>query len=344
MSVSQTSTQQTPVKTQRPRNTCASWIRTEKFRVGLILGITCILLLSGILVGIFVPSQIFTIVLILLLCLATAIILLDFVKTQPHFKISPPALDKVSPPSVEDPQPTQINIPKYQDLLKMHWRAARWRNLPHNIRPLPDSIQNAAWRLTDNPNITLISTVGDITVPLTTSECTLMMINPYSPEHLSCGDNPFIDAVSSECWKNAKQTHDTGHIFHPGACSVKCLWESSQGIQSTANSGWPYWFAHVYSPKAAYLNPETAFTLCKITYTKCFEEAVSGSNPATMIQMPLLFSGSTGLDESCPFLDASKSALVSALQDFSTQHPNTSLTIVIAREVGMALEQNFYEE
>ncbi len=63
--------------------------------------------------------------------------------------------------------------PKYDDdLLDTLWTEARWRDLPDQIRPLPDSIQQAVWRLNRRPEIILISTVGDVTLPRTTSKCT----------------------------------------------------------------------------------------------------------------------------------------------------------------------------
>lgn len=88
-------------------------------------------------------------------------------------------------------------------MLDTLWTEARWRDLPDQIRPLTYSIQQGVWRLNRHPDIILISTVGDVTLPRTTSKCTLMMVNPTNTamtrEDIFWGRYTFYKTVSGDC-------------------------------------------------------------------------------------------------------------------------------------------------
>ncbi|AAP05144.1 hypothetical protein [Chlamydia caviae] len=339
---------------------CSQFVeKHEKKLLGCILGLAGVLTLLGISLAMAFPSAAFIITLSLVPILMILCCLLDLINTKsdPNSTVQPTSFpcrellcrknSSLDGKSAAD-LPT---VPKYDDLLTTLWTASWWCHLPYKIRPLPDSVQQSVWRLNSNPGIILISTVGDVTVPRTTSECTLMMVNPtdaqMNKEDLFGGRYPFYKTISSHCWNRAKQTPNHSPILTPGTCSKKCIWETNKGLKNPPNTGLPFYFSHVYNPiTLECYDPRAAFYLCKETYIKCFEEAISGESPATMVQMPLLFSeanrGSSLDPEELPFdnphLKAAKAALVVALQEFSERHPNTSLTIVVVRERGMPIE------
>ncbi|BAE81381.1 hypothetical protein [Chlamydia felis Fe/C-56] len=344
---------------------CAKLLsKHEKIFVACILGLAGILTLSGITLAIIYPSATLIIVLSLLFCLTVLSCLLDCINTQ---SASPaPALLQQQTPFIHpklylrenspitDSSRIPSTMPQYPNLLSTLWTESRWSNLPHQIRPQPSSIQQTVWRLNSNPGIILISTVGDITKPRTISECTLIMVNP-ADETLT-GDDPFEElypfygTVSTRCWEEAKQTRNGKPSLTPGSCSIKFRWESVEGDSYYPNSGLPFWFSHVYNPPLLdQYDPVAAFLLCKETYTNCFEEAISGNIPATMVQIPLLFSET--MQEDC--LDdenlqarlylkhSPKTALVVALQEFSERHPHISLTVVVVKDREMPIEYSY---
>ncbi|QXE27191.1 hypothetical protein [Chlamydia buteonis] len=337
----------------------------EQSIVACILSLSSVIILSSIIFAIAYPSAVFIIVLSLAFSLVILCCLLDFINTKTS---SIPSLQQSSfnscdlltkkyqcQPKVRSVVKAPTVLPQYNDLLDTLWTEARWRDLPHQIRPLPDSIQQAVWRLNGNPEIILISTVGDVTLPRTTSECTLMMVNPTNAEmtreDIFWGRYTFYKTVSTDCWNRAKQTSTKHSYLAPGTCSKKCLWETIDESRNPPHTGLPFWFSHVYNP----LSPEcytplSSFEICKETYIKCFEEAISGEIPATMVQIPLLFSESIRRDQydddlpfDNPYLKAAKAALVVALQEFSDRNPNSSLTVVVVRERGMPVEHSYQQ-
>ncbi|SYX08882.1 hypothetical protein C834K_0423 [Chlamydia poikilotherma] len=348
-----------------PSRTCSQFLKKyEKKLLGCILGLAGILILSGIIFAIAFPSAAFILILSLASILMVLCCLLDLINTQSNTMATkttssiPLGLPWGEHSPVERESHVGIlpfTIPKYDDLLTTLWTESRWRNLPYGIRPLPDSIQQVVWRLNSNPGIILISTVGDTTQPRITSECTLMMVNPadaeMNREDLFWGRYSFYRTVSASCWEKAKQTSNNSTILTPGACSKKCIWETTEGVRNPPNTGLPFYFSHVYNPLTPeYYDPRTAFHVCKETYIKCFEEAISGEIPATMVQIPLLFSEANRRDryddEDLPIdslhLKAAKAALVVALQEFSEKNPNTFLTVVVVREKGIPIESPLF--
>ncbi|MEF9497246.1 hypothetical protein [Chlamydia sp. 04-14] len=344
--------------------TCSQFVKKyEKRLVGSILGLAGVLILSGIIFSIVFPLAASIIVLSLASILMVLCCLLDLINTQSD----PTALQPISsvcrglPPRENSPIDEAsivripLSVPKYDDLLTTLWTESRWCNLPYKIRPLPDSVQQAVWRLNSNSGIILISTVGNVTEPRTTSECTLMMVNPTDAEmnrgDLFWGRYSFYSTVSPNCWERAKQTSSGNTILTPGTCSKKCIWETIDGIRNPPNTGLPFYFSHVYNPLTPeYYDPIAAFFACKETYIKCFEEAISGEIPATMVQIPLLFSEANrqnlyddeDLPSDNPHLKAAKAALVVALQEFSDRNPNIFLTIVVVKEQGMPIESPLF--
>ncbi len=339
----------------------------EKSIVACILSLSAVLILSSIIFAMAYPSAVFSIVLSLAFSLMILCCLLDFINMKTS---SIPPLQQSSfncgdlltkkypyqPMEVRSVVKAPTVPPKYNDLLATLWTEARWRDLPHRIRPLPDSIQQAVWRLNRNPEVILISTVGDVTLPRTTSECTLMMVNPTNTEmtreDIFWGRYTFYKTVSTDCWNRAKQTSTKNAYLTPGTCSKKCLWETIDKSKNPPNTGLPFWFSHVYNPLSPECyDPLRSFEICKETYIKCFEEAILGEIPATMVQIPLLFSESIRRDpyddEDLPFdhphLKAAKAALVVALQEFSERHPNSSLTVVVVKERGMPIEYSYQQ-
>ncbi|MEF9519890.1 hypothetical protein SBV45_04750 [Chlamydia crocodili] len=361
MSIQQASLKpDTPLFDVDPSRTCSQFLKKyEKRLVGCILGLAGILILSGIIFAIVFPLTASIVILSLASILMVLCCLLDLINTQSDPTAIQPTsfvcrgfpLEESSPVDEDSPIRAPFTIPKYDDLLTTLWTESRWHNLPYKIRPLPDSIQQVVWRLNSNPGIILISTVGDTTEPRTTSECTLMMVNPTDPEmnreDLFWGRYSFYRTVSASCWERAKQTSNNNTILTPGSCSKKCIWETTEGLKNPPNTGLPFYFSHAYNPLTPeYYDPRVAFYACKETYTKCFEEAISGEIPATMVQIPLLFSEANRKDRyddedlsiDNPHLKAAKAALVVALQEFSERNPNIFLTVVVVREQGMPIE------
>ncbi|WP_375793301.1 hypothetical protein O1W69_04145 [Chlamydia sp. 12-01] len=343
--------------------TCTQLLRRQRKNVvAYVLILAGVLTLAGTISAVAFPPVAYIIILSLAFCLIILCCLLDFIntKTSSGTEMRLSSLPHRGLLYREDNSSKgkslilkPFTIPSYNYLLTTHWSEPRWRSLPHKIRPLPDSVQQAVWQLNSNPGIILISTVGDVTQPRTTSECTLMMVNPSDLEinrsDLFWGRYAFYDIVSPDCWNKAKETLNAG-ILTPGTCSKKCIWETIKGERNSPNTGLPFYFSHVYNPLTSeYYNPGAAFHLCKETYIKCFEEAVSGEIPATMVQIPLLFSEADRKDRydaedlpmDNPNLQAAKSALVAAIQEFSDKNPNTNLTIVIVKEQGMPIEYSY---
>ncbi|QVE48942.1 hypothetical protein SBV42_04110 [Chlamydia crocodili] len=340
--------------------TCSQFLKKyEKRLVGCILGLAGVLILSGIVLAIAFPLAASVVILSLASILMVFCCLLDLINTQSDpIAIQPTPfifpglpLEANSPIDEESTVRIPFVIPKYDDLLTTMWTESRWCSLPYKIRPLPDSVQQAAWRLNSNPGIILISTVGDVTEPRTTSECTLMMVNPTDAEmnrgDLFWGRYSFYRTVSLDCWDRAKQISSDNTILTPGTCSKKCIWETNEGVRNLPNTGLPFYFSHVYNPLTPEnYDPRAAFHACKEAYIKCFEEAISGEIPATMVQIPLLFSEPNRRDryddEILPMdnlhLKAAKAALVVALQEFAERNLNIFLTIVVVRKEGMPIE------
>ncbi|WP_306689452.1 hypothetical protein [Chlamydia abortus] len=348
----------------------------EKSIVACIFSLAAAIILSSMIFAIAYPSAVFIIVLSLAVSLMILCCLLDFINTKTS---SMPPVQQSSfncgdlltkdypyqPITVQSvvTEPTVITEPAivkeptlpptYDELLDTLWTEARWRDLPDQIRPLPDSIQQAVWRLNRHPDIILISTVGDVTLPRTTSKCTLMMVNPTNTamtrEDVFWGRYTFYKTVGGDCWNQAKQTATKNSYLAPGTCSKKCRWETIDESRNPPNTGLPFWFSHVYNPPSPECyTPLQSFEICKETYIQCFEEAILGENPATMVQIPLLFSESIRRDPydgdfpfDHPYLKAAKAARVVALQEFSERHPNTSLTVVVVRKEGMPIEHSY---
>ncbi|KZN26934.1 macro domain-containing protein [Chlamydia pecorum] len=266
-------------------------------------------------------------------------------------KASAPESPRTGPSPAPEVSPTpDLGFPTHDVLLSKHWDRKRDLNevLPNATLADPNQRCNI-WKLTPSfgpSSIILIDTEGDITKPRVNIEnASIMFVNAANPEMNPGGGGTnaaFTKAVTDRCWENSKQsinTIDPKSHLEVGECRSG-KWEGRDDNHRFGNT--QHFFAQLLGPRASQCNndEETARKECRRAYIRCFCEAKR--NKVNVVQLPLISSGiyaPTSDENRDKWLQAVRSALISAAQDFS-EVKNNDLIIILTGIQGPQLAQD----
>ncbi|WP_201457123.1 macro domain-containing protein [Chlamydia sp. 17-3921] len=321
---------------------------TNKKVKNIILAILAILSAIGAIASIIATgiTGIIPLILLAIPSLGIMVLCLKYLLKKPEKIVSPPRLIQESPqkPMKTGPQRIHISPPPSKAMLDfMNYRQrlssifwVKKDNIDEiSVRciPTPGTISNNIWELSGS-KLTLIDTQGDITKPRYKTSLYTLFINAANPQmiHGGGGTNAaFTKAVSRACWQNSKKSIDPNRSDKPleiGECR-SCIWENSDGTSNLKYPGEPHYFGQLLGPRACDLKNDyqQAYRDCKKAYTNCLLEAKRlGVN---LVQLPLISSGIYAPPNTQEegktlqlWIDAIKSALVEAVQDFGLQEDN----------------------
>ncbi|WP_239923120.1 hypothetical protein [Candidatus Chlamydia corallus] len=249
-----------------------------------------------------------------------------------------PGKIQTSPTPGKKPSPTSLIYPqpRFHTMLLKNWAPV---DTPFPWPPAEENQKTFAWQLSDS-KLVFISTTGSIAQPrFITDSTSLMIVNAANRKMYrdGGGTNQVLSAaVSPESWESSKQPENPGRKGMPlDECECRAgVWRNPDGSSHTGRQGLPHYLAQLLGPKAGDHNsdPKAAFDLCKKAYLNCFK--LAQTLRVDFLQIPLISSrifapsGNTK-NARTNWINAVKSALVSAMQEFGSTPENKDKRMLI---------------
>lgn len=188
------------------------------------------------------------------------------------------------------------------------------------------------WRI---PHTTtyLVSTQGSISAPLFQTTGLSPMIANAANRHMTRGgggtNRALTEATHAACWENSKEQRKALAV---GECTA-ANWINPDGYSNDPTGAGPMFLAQVLGPNASECNndPNVCYQQTFQAYYSLLKKA--RQNKSHLVQLPLLSSGhyapSQGSDQFAPWINASKLALLSAIQTFGCSNPAYPIIVVL---------------